>query len=286
MQKTLERSTMRFAKMEGIGNDFIVTHDTLGGDAKLCDAIRRRAPFLCDRRLGVGADGVLCVLPSTRGAFCMRVFNADGSEAEMCGNGIRCFAVYVAKTGLSSQPELSIETQRGIITTSRRGDEVRVDMGRPVLDAPRIPTTQAAGRVVMHPLVIDGKEYRVTAVSMGNPHAVVYGDELTDDLVLGVGKKLEGHPFFPKKVNVEFVKVLSDREIRMRVFERGCGETMACGTGACASVVSGVVNHKHGSAVTVHLPGGDLQVEWDGNEADSVSMTGPAHWVFSGEIAL
>jgi diaminopimelate epimerase len=138
----------------------------------------------------------------------------------------------------------------------------------------------------MHPVIVDGKEYRVTAVSMGNPHAVVYADDLTDDLVLGVGKKLEGHPFFPKKVNVEFVKVLSDREIRMRVYERGCGETMACGTGACACVVSGVINRKHGKAVVVHLPGGDLQVEWDGNEAHSVSMTGPARRVFNGEIEL
>jgi diaminopimelate epimerase len=277
---------MHFAKLEGLGNDFIVTHDTLGGDAKVLDSIRRRAPSLCDRRLGIGADGVLCVLPSTRGAFFMRVFNADGSEAEMCGNGIRCFAVYLERNGLSSNGELSIETQRGIITTSRKGDEVRVDMGQPVLDAGSVPTAQATGRVVNHPMVIDGKEYRVTAVSMGNPHAVIYADELTDDLVLGVGKTIETHPFFPKKVNVEFVKVLSDREIRMRVYERGCGETMACGTGACASVVSGVVNRRHGTTVTVHLPGGDLHVEWDGNEANSVYMTGPAHWVFSGEIAL
>jgi diaminopimelate epimerase len=277
---------MHFAKMEGLGNDFIVTHDTLGGDPALLDVIRRRAPFLCDRRFGIGADGVLCVLPSTRGAFLMRVFNADGSEAEMCGNGIRCFAVYVVKTGLSSGTVLTVETLRGVIATSRQGDDVRVDMGQPILDAARIPTTQATGRVVNHPIIIDGKEYRVTAVSMGNPHAVIYAGELTDDLVLGAGKRLESHPFFPKKVNVEFIKVLSDREIRMRVFERGCGETMACGTGACASVVSGVINHKHGNAVTVHLPGGDLQVEWDGNEARPVYMTGPAHWVYDGEIVL
>jgi diaminopimelate epimerase len=277
---------MRFAKLEGLGNDFIVTHDTLGGDPAVLDAIRRRVPSLCDRRFGVGADGVLCVLPSTRGAFFMRVFNADGSEAEMCGNGIRCFAVYLEKNGLSSGRELSIETPRGIITTSRRGDEVRVDMGRPILDAPQVPTAQSAGRVVLHTLAIDGKEYRVTAVSMGNPHAVLYVDELTDDLVLGVGKKIECHPFFPRKTNVEFVKVLSDREIRLRVFERGCGETMACGTGACASVVSGVVNRKHGGAVTAHLPGGDLFIEWDGNEANSVYMTGPAHWVYGGEIEI
>jgi diaminopimelate epimerase len=277
---------MNFAKLEGLGNDFIVTHDTLGGAPRLLDAIRKRAPSLCDRRFGVGADGVLCVLPSSRAAFFMRVINADGSEAEMCGNGIRCFSVYLAKKGLSSEATLAVETQRGIVTTSRQGDSVRVDMGTPILDAARVPTAQATGRVVMHPIVVDGREYRVTAVSMGTPHAVVYADELTDDLVLGAGRSLESHPFFPRKTNVEFVKVLSDREIRMRVFERGCGETLACGTGACASVVSGIVNRRHGNAVTVHLPGGDLFVEWDGNETHSVFMTGPAHWVYDGTIEI
>jgi diaminopimelate epimerase len=277
---------MHFTKMEGLGNDFIVTHDTLSGDTALLDRVRRKAPFLCDRRRGIGADGVLCVLPSKRAGFSMRVFNADGSEAEMCGNGIRCFAVYLAKNRLSSESTLAIETPRGIITTSQRGDAIRVDMGQPILEAARIPTTQESGRVVMHPLVVDGEEYRITAVSMGNPHAVVYDEELSDGLVRGIGKSIESHPFFPKKTNVEFVKVLSDREIRMRVFERGCGETMACGTGACASVVSGVLNRKHGNTVTVHLLGGDLHVEWDGNESHSVYMTGPATWVFSGEIVL
>jgi diaminopimelate epimerase len=277
---------MRFSKLEGLANDFIVTHDTLEGDTALLETIRKKAPFLCDRRLGIGADGVLCVLPSTAAGFMMRVFNADGSEAEMCGNGIRCFAVYLAKKGLSKALTLAVETPRGIITTTRQGNDVRVDMGAPILDAPRIPTAQAAGRVVMHPLVVDGKEYRVTAVSMGNPHAVVYADDLTDELVLGAGKRLEAHPFFPKKTNVEFIKVMNGREIEMRVFERGCGETMACGTGACASVVSGVVNHKHGNQVTVHLRGGDLLVEWDGLEISPVYMTGPARWVFDGEIEV
>jgi diaminopimelate epimerase len=277
---------MNFAKLEGLGNDFIVTHDTMGGDAQLLDAIRKRAPSLCDRRFGVGADGVLCALPSSKAPFFMRVINSDGSEAEMCGNGIRCFAVYLARRGLSSASTLAVDTQRGIITVSRHGDSVRVDMGSPILDAAAVPTAQASGRVVMHPIGVDGREYLVTAVSMGNPHAVVYADELTDDLVLGVGKSLESHPFFPRKTNVEFIKVLSDQEIRMRVWERGCGETMACGTGACASVVSGVLNHRHGKAVTVHLPGGDLFVEWDGNEAHPVFMTGPARWVYSGEIEI
>jgi diaminopimelate epimerase len=159
-------------------------------------------------------------------------------------------------------------------------------MGAPILSAPKIPTQKASGQVIMEPVNVDGKDYLVTAVSMGNPHTVVYADNLTDDLVLGIGKKLESHPFFPKKTNVEFIKVVSQNEIQMRVFERGCGETMACGTGACASVVSGILNRKNGNKVTVHLLGGDLFIEWDGNETHSVFMTGPATMVFKGEIAL
>jgi len=277
---------MRFMKLEGLANDFIVTHDTLNGEEKLLSAIREKSVSLCDRRRGIGADGVLCVLPSSKAAFMMRVFNSDGSEAEMCGNGIRCFAVYLKKLGLSSQDNIAIETARGIITTWRRGEEIRVDMGAPILDASRIPTVLGQGRVVAHPINVDGKEYRVTAVSMGNPHAVIYADALTDDLVLGTGKLLEAHPFFPKKTNVEFVKVVNDKEIIMRVFERGCGETMACGTGACASVVSGILNKRHGNSIIVHLLGGDLFIEWDADVDHSVFMTGPAKEVFSGTIAL
>ncbi len=277
---------MRFMKLEGLANDFIVTHDALSGDEKVLSTIREKSVALCDRRRGIGADGVLCVLPSKKASFMMRVFNSDGSEAEMCGNGIRCFAVYLQKLGLNTQDTVAIETPRGIITTSRRGDEIRVDMGAPILEASKVPTVINQGRVIMHPLEVEGKQYRVTAVSMGNPHAIIYADELTDDLVLGTGKLIERHEFFPKKTNVEFIKVVNDKEIVMRVFERGCGETMACGTGACASVVSGVLNKKHGNAVVVHLLGGDLFIEWDGNPDHSVFMTGPAKEVFSGDIAL
>jgi diaminopimelate epimerase len=277
---------MNFTKLEGLGNDFIVTSDTLDGGSSLLAAIQRRSQSLCDRRFGIGADGVLCVLPSSRAAFSMRIFNADGSEPEMCGNGIRCLALFLLKSGLFTGATLSLETLRGIINVSVQGEKIRVDMGQPILSAAQIPTAQASGKVVMHPLAIEGKEYCVTAVSMGNPHAVVYAEELTDDLVLGMGKKIECHPFFPRKTNVEFIKVISDREIRMRVWERGCGETMACGTGACASVVSGVINRRHGNAITVHLLGGDLFIEWDGNEAHSVFMTGPAHRVYDGKIDL
>ncbi len=276
---------MRFAKLEGLANDFIVTADTLA-DADLLALLGTRAPALCDRRRGIGADGVLCVVPSSVADFGMRIFNADGSEAEMCGNGVRCFAVYLNKTGQWDKPGLRVETAAGIITTSFEGPLVRVDMGAPVLDARRIPVAKESGDVVGERIVVDKKEFRITAVSMGNPHGVVYADELSDELVLGTGPKLESHPFFPNKANIEFVKVLSPGEIRMRVYERGCGETMACGTGACAAVVSGVLNGQNGNRVTVHLLGGDLRVEWSGDRKSPVFMTGPAQWVYAGDIEV
>lgn len=159
-------------------------------------------------------------------------------------------------------------------------------MGAPILDASRIPIAKKSGSAIMEPIAIKGKNYAVTAISMGNPHAVVYSDELSDELVLGIGKKLESHSFFPKKANIEFVKVLSKNEIQMRVFERGCGETMACGTGACASAVSGILNKKNNNKVIVHLLGGDLCIEWDGNLSHPVYMTGPARFVYKGEIRI
>jgi diaminopimelate epimerase len=276
---------MKFAKMEGLANDFVVTSDTMT-DAGLLGILRERAVSLCDRRRGIGGDGVLCVLPSSSADFGMRIYTADGSEAEMCGNGIRCFAVYLRKIGLWDRPGLSVETAAGIIRTSFEGDRIRVDMGAPILDAKKIPVAKESGEAVREKILVDNKEFIVTAVSMGNPHAVIYTDELTDELVLGYGKKLESHPYFPKKANIEFVKVLSDSEIRMRVYERGCGETMACGTGACASVVSGVVSGLHGTNITVHLRGGDLLVEWSGDRKSPVYLTGPATWVYSGEVTL
>jgi diaminopimelate epimerase len=276
---------MKFAKVEGLANDFIVTADTLSNTAML-PAVRGRVRALCDRRLGIGADGVLCIVPSSAADFGMRVFNADGSEAEMCGNGVRCFALYLKNTKLWDKPRLSVETGAGIIRTSFEGGQVRVDMGPPILEAARIPVAKTSGEAIGEKLTVDKREFTVTAVSMGNPHAVVYVDELTDELVLVYGKKLESHSFFPRKANIEFVKVLANNEIRLRVYERGCGETMACGTGACASVVSGVLNGLHGTKVTVHLLGGDLLVEWSGDRESPVYMTGPARWVYAGEIEL
>ena len=272
---------MKFVKMEGLANDFILT-DELGEEN--IATLQKNVPAWCDRRRGIGADGVILVLPSTKAGYRMRIFNADGSEAEMCGNGIRCLAVYLKKKELWEKAHLSVETIAGIVGAEYVGDLIKVDMGAPILDAPRIPVAKESGRAIMERIAVDDAYFSITALSMGNPHAVIYSDELTDELVTNIGEKIESHPFFPQRVNVEFVKVLSDKEIQMRVFERGCGETMACGTGACAAVVSGVLNKKHGNAVIVHLLGGDLFVEWDGNASHPVSMTGPARWVFEGEI--
>jgi diaminopimelate epimerase len=217
----------------------------------------------------------------------MRIFNSDGSEAEMCGNGIRCCSLYIRSMQLSEKQSLIFETGAGIISTERvENNQIRVAMGTPILESSKIPTIKKSCQVIMHDLHVDCKSFKITAVSMGNPHAVVYVDEITNDLVTFWGPKIEKHPFFPKKTNVEFIKVLSKNEIQMRVWERGCGETLCCGTGACASVVSGIINNLHGNKVTVHLPGGDLVVEWDGKETDQVYMTGPAEIVFKGSVAI
>ncbi len=275
---------MNFMKMEGLGNDFLVTHEVSVGMAQ---TVLKHTPRICDRRRGVGADGIIFVLPSRRADFMMRIFNSDGTEAEMCGNGIRCFALYAKLLQLTSLNHLVIETASGEIVTDIIDENmVKVNMGRPVTDAPAIPVTQDSGTVVMKNMVIDEQNFQITAVSMGNPHAVIYSDDLTDSLVQGYGPKIETSPFFPKKTNVEFVKVLSDREIRMRVWERGCGETQACGTGACASVVSGIINKLHSNDVTVHLPGGKLQIQWSGRLSDPVFMAGPARKVFEGNIEI
>lgn len=274
---------MNFVKMEGCANDFIVTQDIKEDQIRL---VSDKARFLCDRRLGIGADGVIALLSSEKADHKMRIINADGSEAEMCGNGIRCLALFVKRMGLSEKSALDIETGAGIISTEFVDDDIKVNMGPPILEGEEIPVTKAGKPIVGEEITIADKTFAITAVSMGNPHAVIYADTLTDELVLYYGRILESHPFFPNKTNVEFISVMSNDEVRMRVFERGVGETMACGTGACASMVSGVLNKKHGNNVLVHLLGGDLRIQWDGNESSPVFMTGPARWVFEGTVEI
>src|SRR6516225_3287390 len=279
---------MFFTKMHGCGNDYIyvdcfrnpMPHDPAG--------LSRR---ISDRHTGVGGDGLILICPSDKADARMRMFNADGSEAEMCGNGIRCVAKYVYDHGHVRKPTLTVETGRGVLTLDLEiaggmVRQARVDMGEPILEAGRVPTTlpgaAAHGAAVNVPLEVAGKELNVTCVSMGNPHCVTYVDEITNAHVLGLGPQVEKHPAFPRRTNVEFVRVNRPDDVTMRVWERGSGETLACGTGTCAVAVAGVITGRTQRRVTVHLPGGELRLHW--SEADNhVYMTGPAVEVFSGE---
>lgn len=272
---------MNFSKIEGTSNDFILTDELSSPSPE--DAVR-----LCDRRRGVGGDGLILVLPSDKADFRMRIINSDGSEAQMCGNGMRCFYLFLERKMLVGPgTKVIVETLAGSIGVERADSErIRVDMGPPMLSAPKIPTTQTEGKVIDSPLTVEKHEYRITAVSMGNPHAVVFTDDLSDELVLGRGPAFERHSFFPERVNTEFIRVIGRSEMDMRVYERGAGETFACGTGACAAVVAGRLNGLVDKSVTVHLRGGDLTIEWDGNEESPVFLTGPARYVFDGCIEI
>ncbi|MFF2484137.1 diaminopimelate epimerase [Paenibacillus sp. NPDC058071] len=276
---------MNFTKMHGLGNDFIV----VAGEKQLPDNAAQLATDLCNRFFGIGADGLVYILPSEKADFRMRIINSDGSEAEQCGNAIRCVAKYVYDNGLTNQEEITIETlgagvQKVQLTiVDGNVQTVRVDMGQPILNGLQVPTTVDAERVIEHPIEVDGREFRFTAVSMGNPHCVIYVDDAVNFDLATWGPKLETHPLFPRKINVEFVTVNSRTHTDMRVWERGAGPTLACGTGACATLVSSVLNGHTDRTATVSLKGGDLLIEW--NEADNhVYMTGPAAEVFRGTL--
>jgi len=279
---------MRFTKMHGAGNDYVYVNCFEEPLPKHPD---RLAQQIADRHFGVGGDGLILICPSSVADARMRMFNADGSEAEMCGNGVRCVAKYVYDHGISRNNTLKIETGRGVLSldleiVSNRVHRVRVDMGEPILEAAKIPTTlpgdpsRPGNPVVNARLEAAGRALDVTCVSMGNPHCITFVDELNDAWVLGVGPEVEVHPHFPKRVNAEFVQVCSPEEIRMRVWERGSGETLACGTGASAVCVAGVLTGRTGRKILAHLPGGDLELHWADN--NHVYLTGPAVEVFSG----
>jgi diaminopimelate epimerase len=278
---------MKFTKMHGLGNDYIYL-DGLAQDLSPYD-LPRLSQVLSDRRFGVGGDGIILILPSDQADFRMRMFNSDGSEGEMCGNGMRCFAKYVFEHGLTDKTELVIETGAGLIRpalTLVDGEavSVRVDMGEPRLTRGEIPMTGDPAAPAQNVTVqLPGRAYVGHSVSMGNPHCVIFVDEITDAQVLGDGPLLECHELFPRKTNVEFVRVVNDSEVRMRVWERGAGETLACGTGASATAVAAHLAGHCGRRVTVHLLGGDLEIEWAPD--NHVYMTGPATEVFSGEVA-
>jgi diaminopimelate epimerase len=242
---------------------------------------------ISDRHVGVGSDGLILICPSDKADARMRMFNADGSEAEMCGNGIRCVAKFLYDHGLVRKNALAIETGRGILALDLEIQagcvrQVRVDMGEPILEAARIPTTLPGNPPINVPLSLGDRSFRVTCVSMGNPHCITFVETLSDELVLSIGPRIESDPAFPKRINTEFVRVNGPEDVTMRVWERGSGETLACGTGACAVAVAGVLAGHTQRRLAVHLRGGDLRLHW--SETDNhVYMTGPAVEVFSGE---
>jgi len=274
---------MRFTKMHGAGNDYIYV-DCFAQEVPADPATLARA--ISHRRLGVGGDGLILIRPSDVADARMQMFNADGSEAEMCGNGIRCVAKYVFDHGICRRETLRIETGGGVLSLELQVQDgktqrVRVDMGAPILEAARIPTTLPGDPVVDRQLSVAGQTLRVTCVSMGNPHCVVFVDHATDDYVLGLGPQIECDAHFPARVNVEFVEVESPSVVRQRTWERGSGETWACGTGASAVCVAGVLTGRTQRHIVNHLAGGDLELEWCAQD-NHVFMTGPAVEVFSG----
>ena len=275
--------SVKFTKWQGIGNDFVIVN----GFQERIEDYPQKAIEICDRHFGIGADGLVIALPSEIADFRMRIFNSDGSEAEMCGNVTRCFARYVYENGLTTKTELSIETLAGIIRPKLIFEEgqiraVCVDMGEPRLKRGEIPMTgNAEEQAVNLPLVVGNTTYDITCVSMGNPHCIIFTDEVEELDLQALGRPIEIHPLFPRKTNVEFVKVIDRNTLRMRVWERGAGITLACGTGACATVVAAVLNNKTEREVKVHLDGGDLFIEWRSD--NHVYKTGPAVEVFRGE---
>ncbi len=285
---------IHFTKMHGLGNDFILINcikQVCPSETHDLEAFSKR---LCDRRFGIGADQLLLLYPSDKADFKMRILNADGSEVEMCGNGIRCLAKYIWDRNISEKNILNIETLAGVIKPEKAGEMVKVDMGEPIFDPEKIPVNitdrsnpplppfskGGRGGIIDYPLKVDNKEFKITCVSMGNPHTVIVVDDLSNFPVTYYGPMIEKHSLFPQKTNVEFIEVLSDKEIKMRVWERGSGETMACGTGASAVAVASNIKGLASRNVTIHLLGGNLFIDWVAN--NHVYMTGPAVEVFEG----
>ncbi|RGS80113.1 diaminopimelate epimerase [Coprococcus sp. AF21-14LB] len=277
---------MKFTKMQGLGNDYVYVNcfkETVPNPPEI-------ARFVSDRHFGIGSDGLIMINPSEKADFEMEMYNADGSRGEMCGNGIRCVGKFVYDYGLTDQTEIAVETLAGIkylhlTVEDGKAVEIRVDMGSPVLDADEVPVVSRNEQVVDEPIVVDGREYRMTAVSMGNPHTVVFVEDVKGLNLEKIGPKFEQHERFPQRVNTEFARVLDRRTVEMRVWERGSGETLACGTGACAVAVACILNELTEDEVTVKLLGGDLKIQWD-REKNKVYMTGPAEIVFEGEISI
>jgi diaminopimelate epimerase len=282
---------IHFTKMHGLGNDFILIDCRVQACPSGTKNLRDISRQLCDRRFGIGADQILLLDNSSKADFQMRILNADGSEVEMCGNGIRCLAQYIWDRRLSEKDVLEIETLAGIMKPERSGDLVKVDMGEPIFEPEKIPVnlisnlkSQISNLIVDYPLQIADREFNITCISMGNPHAVIVVDDVSGFPVTYYGPMIETHAIFPRKTNVEFIQVLDRAEIKMRVWERGSGETMACGTGAAAAAVASALKGLTEKTVTVHLLGGDLLIEQAVNK--HIYMTGPAVEVFEGSVEI
>ena len=277
---------MKFTKMQGLGNDYVYVNcfeEKIENPSEV--AIK-----VSNRNFGVGSDGLIMINPSKVADFEMEMYNADGSRGEMCGNGIRCVGKYVYDYGLTDKTSISVETLGGIKYLDFTVEDgkvklVKVDMGSPELVAENIPIVADEEKVIDSPIIVDGQEFRMTGVSMGNPHTVVYIDDVQGLEIEKIGPKFENHERFPKRINTEFARVIDKNTVEMRVWERGSGETLACGTGACAVAVASILNGFTEDKVTVKLLGGDLQIEWD-REVNKVYMTGPAEVSFEGEIKL
>ena len=277
---------MKFTKMHGIGNDYVYVNcfkETVEHPSEM--AIK-----VSDRHFGIGSDGLILIKPSEVADGKMEMYNADGSQGAMCGNGIRCVAKYMYDYGITDKTSISVETKSGIKyldLTIKDGkvDTVKVNMGTPILKAVDIPVRSEKEQVIDEPVMVDGKEWKITCVSMGNPHAITYINDVKNLEIEKIGPKFENHEIFPDRVNTEFVRVIDRNTVEMRVWERGSGETLACGTGACAVAVSSILNGLTEEEVTVKLLGGDLKIFWDRTE-NKVYMTGSATTVFDGEIDL
>lgn len=277
---------MKFTKMQGCGNDYVF----IDCFAERLGDIAAFARFVSNRNFGVGSDGLICIGPSDNADFKMEMYNSDGSPAQMCGNGIRCLAKYVYDKGLTDKSEITVETGNQIKRLllnikDREIESVRVDMGSPELRPQFIPIAEHGINFINRSVIANGREYFLTAVNVGNPHAVTFVDEVDNYDVQTIGPMFENHPLFPERVNVEFVQLIDRKTLKMRVWERGSGETLACGTGATAAVVAAILNGFTDNKVKVILRGGELFIEWD-RENDEIYMTGPAVTVFDGELYL
>ena len=277
---------MNFTKMHGIGNDYIYVNcfeETVEEPEKV-------SIILSDVRKGIGSDGLVLIMPSEKADFRMRIFNADGSEAKMCGNATRCIGKYVYEKGLTNKKEITLETLSGIkyltlfVDSDNKVELIQVDMGKAILEPEKIPVDYKSERFIDIPVEVNGKNYNLTCVSMGNPHAVLFTENIADLELEKIGPYFENHKLFPDRINTEFIEVVDEHTLNMRVWERGSGETFACGTGACASAVASVLNNycKHDEEILIHLRGGDLRITYKSDE--TVMMTGPAEFICDGTV--